>query len=570
MLDAVCSQISLGRRLFEVGVERGFYAKVSRLGEQWLELDLHFLSLGGGEIALGWWFEECLVPYLTDTDKLNSVKSISIVTGYGKTRTRGRRNGDDGMRKRCRAMLRFMGITEQEQPNLGRIHIDKDSLIELVKRNGGRIIFDLDGYLQWKEEETRANTPPDVEQKIRARFKPTIAGSGGPPFTRVESEYTSDEYRLENHEARMAKLRAQDLMNESEMDGDADYNDNTFHRRPEVPMGRLGNGRGVPDEGRDFRRVETEKFDGLQGARAFDTETSHGFVDRGGPINQQSDAGFHRTNQPDNYTEKRFSGADYGDHMGRKTNGFRRYDGPLEHEQRLDGRLQHHGRSRDQPYDDQGIARLQGVDDNFGVANSGNPHRQRIDDYGDQRIGSRDFEVDNCGNTHYLHDEVNVIDTRQLPRGDEIRNQSLGRGFQGSRESWQRNDNASNQVMHTQYPEIGQRGRGRAEEISRIESNSFPYDHHSHGRGDDSAYRDASSTQSQRFYSSTDPYEGDAMHQYRNEDARIAENEIQRKRQHTDSSTQSLPLGTQGDRIPIPNSGRGYALEPDTQRRRLS
>ena len=70
------------------GVERGFYARVSRLGTQWLELDLHFLSLGGGEIALGWWFEECLVPYLVNTSKLEAVQSISIVTGYGKVRSR--------------------------------------------------------------------------------------------------------------------------------------------------------------------------------------------------------------------------------------------------------------------------------------------------------------------------------------------------------------------------------------------------------------------------------------------------------------------------------------------------
>ena len=136
VLDAVCSQIRLGRDLFIVGVERGFYAKVSRLGESWFELDLHFLSLGGGEIALGWWFEECLVPYLQNTDKLESVKSISIVTGYGKTRTRGRRHGDDGMRKRCKAMLSFMNIKEHDQSNLGRIHVDKESLIEEVRKNG--------------------------------------------------------------------------------------------------------------------------------------------------------------------------------------------------------------------------------------------------------------------------------------------------------------------------------------------------------------------------------------------------------------------------------------------------
>lgn len=223
VLDAVSSQITLGRKLFEVGVERGFYAKVSRLGEQWFELDLHFLSLGGGEIALGWWFEECLVPYLTNTERLATVKSISIVTGYGKTRTRGRRHGDDGMRKRCRAMLRFMGITEHEQSNLGRIHVNKESLIEEVNKNGGRIIFDLEGYIRWKETETTANVTPDTEQKIRARFQPTNPGSGRPPFTRVESEYTTEEYRLENQVVRLAKLRELDALDNSEYRSDIDY-----------------------------------------------------------------------------------------------------------------------------------------------------------------------------------------------------------------------------------------------------------------------------------------------------------------------------------------------------------
>ena len=120
ILDAVSSQIELGRMLFEEGVKKGFYARVSRLGEQWFELDLHFLSLGGGEIALGWWFEECLVPYLVNTERLKNVNSISIVTGYGKTRTRGRRHGNDGMRKRCKAMLQFMNIREIDQSNAGK------------------------------------------------------------------------------------------------------------------------------------------------------------------------------------------------------------------------------------------------------------------------------------------------------------------------------------------------------------------------------------------------------------------------------------------------------------------
>lgn len=149
VLDAVAPNVELGRRLFEEGAKKGFYARVSRLGEQWFELDLHFLSLGGGEIALGWWFEECLVPFLRDTSKLEKVNLISIVTGYGKTRTRGRRIGDDGMKKRVSAMLRFMDIHELPQKNAGRIHVDKARLIETVRRNGGKILFDADGYNAW-------------------------------------------------------------------------------------------------------------------------------------------------------------------------------------------------------------------------------------------------------------------------------------------------------------------------------------------------------------------------------------------------------------------------------------
>jgi len=70
VLDAVSSQVSLGRQLFQEGVKAGFYNRVSRVAKNFLELDLHFLSLGGGEIALSWWFEECLTPYFQDFEKL--------------------------------------------------------------------------------------------------------------------------------------------------------------------------------------------------------------------------------------------------------------------------------------------------------------------------------------------------------------------------------------------------------------------------------------------------------------------------------------------------------------------
>lgn len=169
VLDAVCSQVELAEQIFHEGVGRGFYAKVSRLGSQWLELDLHFLSLGGGETALRWWFEKCLVPYLGNSQELASVKSIDIVTGYGKTRARGARKGDDSMRKRVRAMLSFMNVCEVVQPNLGRIHIDKQALMKEVERNGGRIIFDAHGYEQFKLQEGLDEPYSDAPQFVRPR-----------------------------------------------------------------------------------------------------------------------------------------------------------------------------------------------------------------------------------------------------------------------------------------------------------------------------------------------------------------------------------------------------------------
>lgn len=165
----MCSQVDLAEKIFHEGVSRGFYAKVSRLGTQWLELDLHFLSLGGGETALRWWFEKCLVPYLGNSKELAMVKSIDIVTGYGKTRARGMRKGDDSMRKRVRAMLSFMKVSEVTQPNLGRIHIDKEALMREVERNCGRILFDVNGYEQFKLQEGLDEPYSDTPQFVRPR-----------------------------------------------------------------------------------------------------------------------------------------------------------------------------------------------------------------------------------------------------------------------------------------------------------------------------------------------------------------------------------------------------------------
>lgn len=184
---------------------------------------MHFLSLGGGEIALGWWFEECLVPYLINTSKLEAVQSISIVTGYGKTRSRGARMNDDGMRLRVRAMLKYMDIHETPQPNKGRIHIDKGALIKVVKKNGGRIRFDLEGYTRFKEEETTANKFPDVVQQVRARFRPARPGQG-PPGTFIRDGDPVPAFKSSDEERRNSMMERRPT--------DIDYPDYNENRRP--------------------------------------------------------------------------------------------------------------------------------------------------------------------------------------------------------------------------------------------------------------------------------------------------------------------------------------------------
>jgi hypothetical protein len=197
LLDSISDNTTLSRQLFVEGIRKGFYARVSRLGKQWLELDLHFLSLGGAEVALRWWFESCLLPYFVNTGNLDEIKSISIVTGFGKTRLRGRRHGDDGIRKRVKAILKFMNVDEIIQENAGRILLDPEKLNLEAQKNGGKIIFDEEGFQRFKASEFVDDGPTKEPQKIRARFRPQNPNSASPPFVRVETDRTSPEYRID-------------------------------------------------------------------------------------------------------------------------------------------------------------------------------------------------------------------------------------------------------------------------------------------------------------------------------------------------------------------------------------
>jgi hypothetical protein len=103
-------------------------------------------------------------------------------------------------------MLSFMNIREIEQPNLGRIHIDKESLMTEVARNGGRITFDAHGYEQFKTREGLDEPYSDVPQFVRPRGgalhdraerDPHHSSSSGPPHNSGDGgsqEQRSDYY----------------------------------------------------------------------------------------------------------------------------------------------------------------------------------------------------------------------------------------------------------------------------------------------------------------------------------------------------------------------------------------
>jgi pentatricopeptide repeat protein len=315
VLDAVCSQVELGRKLFKEGVEKGFYARVSRLGTQWLELDLHFLSLGGGEIALGWWFEECLVPYLINTSKLEAVQSISIVTGYGKTRSRGARMNDDGMRLRVRAMLKYMDIHETPQPNKGRIHIDKSALIKVVKKNNGRIRFDLEGYTRFKEEETTANKFPDVVQTVRPRFRPARPGQGPPgTFIRdgdpVPPHNPPDDKRRDS--TMEPSMRRNDYNESSGHQENRRFSSYNRHSRDDRMPERASNSGRPSGEDRMHDRDRPMNSYGGRTSESCNQDQRHGDDWRGGPRDNQRRSGYidhdYRGDRPDNRPDNLNSG----------------------------------------------------------------------------------------------------------------------------------------------------------------------------------------------------------------------------------------------------------------------
>lgn len=245
------------------------------------------------------------MPYLVNTSKLAAVKSIDIVTGYGKTRMRGVRHGDDGMRKRVRAMLSFMNIVEVEQPNKGRIHIDKEALTKEVERNGGKIIFDEEGYGQYKSENTTANHIPNVDQKVRPRysaehFRDVPLGDNARPSRprdyRREGSHGYQPY--DSRDRRGSRRRASD----SSYFGDSGPRD---HQRRDSSNGRYRNGydrrSSYHSHSRDDRR--------------------YSFSRRSSSFRESGDEGSHYGESQSDHFSRRESSR-YGDHYGQGESGY--------------------------------------------------------------------------------------------------------------------------------------------------------------------------------------------------------------------------------------------------------
>jgi len=180
LLDATADHhTDVALPLFKQALKLGLYSRVARIGEnqKWVELDLHFLSLGGGEVACRWFFEDRLCE---DMNIVGNIQSIDIVAGYGRTRYRGVRAENDGMLKRVLFMLECFDIKvlnhnaennskyKSERENRGRVKVDVEYFKKRVL-NGDRFKLDCGRYSELKkslnEAVIAASNVPQIERK---------------------------------------------------------------------------------------------------------------------------------------------------------------------------------------------------------------------------------------------------------------------------------------------------------------------------------------------------------------------------------------------------------------------
>eukprot|EP00566_Odontella_aurita_P006600 CAMPEP_0113569744 /NCGR_PEP_ID=MMETSP0015_2-20120614/24581_1 /TAXON_ID=2838 /ORGANISM="Odontella" /LENGTH=596 /DNA_ID=CAMNT_0000472443 /DNA_START=1954 /DNA_END=3744 /DNA_ORIENTATION=+ /assembly_acc=CAM_ASM_000160 len=168
VLDALSFQTKLSLDIFRQGLEKGIIRPSSHVESASAKLDLHLLSLGAAEVCLRWWFEEHLLERFRSPRVMAKLKAVDVVTGWGKSRVGEKRKNEDGIKKRVATMISFYGLSEIPQSNKGMISIDISSLRKSTEDNGGKLIFDVEGYFKWKKmyKELPQNTKiPQVMRK---------------------------------------------------------------------------------------------------------------------------------------------------------------------------------------------------------------------------------------------------------------------------------------------------------------------------------------------------------------------------------------------------------------------
>lgn len=168
VLDALSFQEDLSRDIFSEGMKKGTIRPSSHISTDSTsaKLDLHLFSLSAAELCVRWWFEE----HLLEVYKSPQLKTVDIVTGWGKSRLRENREGDDSIKKRVSSLIGHYGMSLCPQSrNKGMIRIDIETLKNLLKKNCGRLVFDSEGYYKWKRKNTPASSVTQVPQVLRKR-----------------------------------------------------------------------------------------------------------------------------------------------------------------------------------------------------------------------------------------------------------------------------------------------------------------------------------------------------------------------------------------------------------------
>ena len=223
LLDSIYFHVKLARNIFKEGHKKGFYSDMTKVDEkrpERLQIDLHFLSLGAGEVALGWWFEECLKSFFGNMKQLSVVEIIEVITGHGKSRWRGVRDGDDGMKKRARDVMKFMNIVEVHQPNQGRIRVDMEFLKKEVQKNGGKIVLDVKCYQKFVRRRLENSNSNHLSNQSHQRDETKIPKKNKKPSESQRNKKCETEEALElsgpnAYEVSSKRNRKRELKNSS-------------------------------------------------------------------------------------------------------------------------------------------------------------------------------------------------------------------------------------------------------------------------------------------------------------------------------------------------------------------